>query len=321
MTVLVTGATGFVGTRLANVLATRGTTIRATTRRASPATEHMVTIPRIDHGTEWSQALVGVDRVVHLAARVHVMRDDSDDPLRDFREINTDGTANLAEQAASAGVRRFVYLSTIKVNGEFTDGIPFRESDAPAPEDPYGVSKWEAEQRLRKIGQRTGLEVVIIRPPLVYGPGVKGNILRLLRWIEWGIPLPFANADNRRSLVSLENLVDFIIHSLEHPAAAGETFLIADDQDVSTAGLIHGLAAGMQKRCRMVPVPRRLVRRLLEVGGKDALWRRLWGDLQVDGSKARSLLGWCPPQSTDQGLEEVGAWYREQRAGSYNASA
>lgn len=321
MTILVTGATGFVGNRVVGGLEARGATVRSTTRRVALAGEHMVTLPRIDHSTDWNHALAGVDSIVHLAARVHVMKDESEDPLRDFRDVNTAGTANLAEQAARAGVRRFVYLSTIKVNGEFTDGVPFRESDTPAPEDPYAVSKWEAEQQLKEISRRTGLEVVIIRPPLVYGPGVKGNILRLLHWIDRGIPLPFANANNRRSLVSLENLVDLTIHCLEHQAAAGETFLVADNQDMSTRDLVRGLAAGMQRRCRMMPIPMRLARRFLEVGGKAALWRRLWGDLQIDASKARNVLGWCPPQSTELALEEVGAWYHEQSTRSSNAPA
>lgn len=308
--VLITGASGFIGKQLCEFLRVRNMAVRVATRRADLGHAEMSLVSGIGAHTDWSSAVRGVQSLVHLAARVHVMKDSSNDPLRDFRIVNTDGTANLAEQAADAGVRRFVYLSTVKVNGEFTSGVPFLETDTPDPKDPYALSKWEAELRLREIGRRTGLEVVILRPPLVYGRGVKGNILRLLRWIERGVPLPFANTNNRRSLVSLENLVGFIVHCLEHPAAAGETFLIADGQDVSTRKLILGLASGMQKRCRMVPIPKGIAHRLLSAGGKDALWRRLWGDLQVDSSKAQNLLGWYPPQSTVQGLEEVGAWYR-----------
>ena len=275
-----------------------------------------MTIPRIDGKTDWSQALAGVDNVVHLAARVHVMRDDSDDPLRDFREVNTEGTANLAEQAASAGVRRFVYMSSIKVNGESTDGTAFSESDVPNPDDPYAVSKWEAEQRLLEVAARTDLEVVIIRPPLVYGSGVKGNILRLLRWVQLGIPLPFANVENRRSLIGLDNLVDFVLCCLDHPNAPGETFLVSDGRDLSTAELVCGLAQGMGKQSRLVPIPKRLVHRLLKMAGKEALWRRLWGDLQVDASKARELLDWRAPTSIEQGLAQVGAWYGDSQAAS-----
>ena len=321
MTVLVTGATGFVGQRLRHLLDERQITVRITTRSTAKGRDNAVVVPDIGAQTDWSQALTGVHSIVHLAARVHVMRDQSDDPLRDFRAVNTAGTVALAEQAANAGVRRFVYLSTVKVNGAYTTGVPFRESDIAAPSDSYAVSKWEAERRLHEIAQRTGLEVVIIRPPLVYGPGVKGNVLRLLRWIELGIPLPFANVENHRSLISLDNLADFILHCLEHTKAAGETFLISDGQDISTAALVRALAAGMGKRCRMFPFPTSGAQIILKAGGKEALFRRLWGDLQVDVSKARNLLDWGPHHSPKAGLEQVGRWYKERRAYSHGSFA
>lgn len=313
MTVLVTGASGFIGQHLRRVLAARHMHVRTTARTSGSADPDAVVIERIDGRTDWSSAVAGAHSVVHLAARVHVMDEPSAASLQAFREINTEGSANLAEQAATAGVRRFIYLSTIKVNGDSTDATPFRESDVPAPADAYAISKWEAEQRLRDIAQRTGLELVVVRPPLVYGPGVKGNILRLLRWIELGIPLPFANVENRRSLIGLDNLVDFIVHCLDHPNAANETFLIADERNISTAELVCAMACGMGKKCRLFPMPKRSVHALLKIGGKAGLWQRLWDDLQVDPSKARRLLNWRPPTDISAGLAEVGRWYRQQQ--------
>lgn len=312
MTVLLTGASGFVGRRLGTALSNAGKRVRVVSRHPIPIGDDCAIIPSIDSRTDWLRAVEGVSTVVHLAARVHVMGKEPGDALERYREVNLRGTLRLAEQAAQVGVKRLVYLSTIKVNGETTNGVPFRASDLPHPKDPYSVSKWEAETGLRSLSERTGLELVTVRPPLIYGPGVKGNMLRLLQWIDRGIPLPFANADNRRSLLSLENLVDFIIRCLEHPSAAGETFLVADDCEVSMSDLIRGLATGMRKQSRMVPIPKRMMRKLLEVSGKSALWSRLWGDLQVDVSKAREVLDWRPPQGTVQALEQVGAWYREQ---------
>lgn len=312
MTVLVTGANGFIGQHLRRELSARRMHFRTTVRTTGAADSDTVVVERVDGRTDWSKALAGAQSVVHLAARVHVMHERPDESLPAFREINTEGTANLAEQAASAGIRRFIYLSTIKVNGDATEGAPYRESDVPAPADAYAISKWEAEQRLHEVARRTGIELVVIRPPLVYGPGVKGNILRLLRWIQMGVPLPFANVKNHRSLVGLDNLVDFIVRCLEHPHAANETFLIADERDISTAELVCAMASGMGKKCHLFPVPQRSAQALLQIGGKARLWQRLWGDLQVDPSKARRVLNWCPPTDISTGLAEVGQWYRQQ---------
>lgn len=309
--VLITGANGFIGSCLRQALHERKISVRSAIRHDNNSVSGVTVVPYIDGRTDWSEALLGVHSVIHLAARVHVMNERAEDPLGDFRGVNTDGTANLAEQAAEAGVRRFVYLSSIKVNGEHTIGQPFSETDIPAPRDPYAISKWEAEQRIHEISGRTGMEVVVIRPPLVYGPGVKGNILRLLHWIDKGVPLPFGNVENHRSLVGLTNLVDFMCQCLEHPKAAGETFLISDGQDLSTRDLIRGLAAGMGKHSRLWPVPNGLVKHLSTTFGKETLWRRLWGDLQVDISKARELLEWNPAIPVEVGLAQVGAWYRD----------
>jgi len=316
VTVLLTGASGFVGRALSKRLSADGVAIRSAVRTARGLSGDVALIPAVGPGTDWSDAVSGVRVVVHLAARVHVMRDTARDPLREFREVNTEGTARLAEQAAEAGVRRFVYLSTIKVNGEYTEEKPFDEHGSAHPGDAYAVSKWEAEQRLQEIGSRTGLEIVIVRPPLVYGPGVKGNLLKMLRWIDGGWPLPFANVANRRSLVSLSNLGDFVVRCIDDPRAAGETFLIADGEDVTTAELVCGLAAGMRRRPRLVPVPRSLLHHALRLSGREGLWQRLYGSLQIDSSKARILLDWQPPQRVDRALEDVGAWYVDHaRAG------
>jgi nucleoside-diphosphate-sugar epimerase len=275
-----------------------------------------VTTGDISAQTDWKQALVGVDVLVHLAARVHVMRDAAADPLAEFRRVNVQGTLNLAWQAAAAGVKRFVFLSSVKVNGEATSAPHpsprpegarerFREDDEPAPQDPYGISKMEAEAGLRDLAAQTGMEVVIIRPPLVYGPGVKANFAALMRAVQRGWPLPLGAVHNQRSLVALDNLVDFIVTCLSHPQAANQTFLVSDGHDLSTTELVRGLAHAAGVSARLLPVPVWALQAGAALLGKGDAVQRLCGNLQVDISKARSLLGWLPPVSVDEGLRRA----------------
>lgn len=251
-------------------------------------------------------------QVVHLAARVHVMRDKSSDPLTEFRRVNVDGTANLALQAAAAGVQRFVFLSSIKVNGESTElRRPFTADDAPAPEDPYSVSKHEAELLLRQIAADTGMEVVIIRSPLVYGPGVKANFESIMKWLCRGVPLPLAGVtQNRRSFVALDNLVDLIVTCLKHPAAANQTFLVSDGEDLSTAELLKRIGAAMGHPARLFYLPPGLLKLGAAVMKKPDIFQRLCGSLQLDIAKTRQQLGWIPPVSVDEGLRRAAEGFR-----------
>ena len=306
MRVLVTGASGFVGRALVVRLALDPKLcIRAALRRHAgtlPAGVESATVADLDDQTNWRSAVAGADAIVHLAARAHVMRDTASDPLREFRRVNVAGTLALARQAADAGARRFVYVSSVKVNGE--QGL-YTEADVPVPRDPYGASKLEAEAGLRELAAGTGLEIVIVRPPLVYGPGVKANFDALIGAIARGIPLPFGAVRNRRSLVALDNLVDFIVMALDHPAAAGETFLVSDGHDLSTPDLIRGLARAMRRPARLIPVPPFLLMAAATVGGRRDFAQRLLGSLQVDISKARRVLGWSPPISVEEGLRRA----------------
>jgi len=312
--VVVTGANGFVGSALCARLRKDGTPVRGAVRssNARPGGTEGVTIDGLASDTDWSEALKNVEQVVHLAARVHVMSDKSSDPLAEFRRVNVEGTAALARQAAVAGVRRFVYLSSVKVNGEFTEaGHPFTADDAPAPEDPYGVSKHEAEQLLRQIAAETGMEVVIIRPPLVYGPGVKANFESMMRWLVRGVPLPLAAVtQNRRSLVALDNLVDLIVTCLNHPAAANQTFLVSDGEDLSTAQLLKRTGTAMGHPARLFYVPPALLKLGATVLNKPGIYQRLCGSLQLDIAKTIQLLGWTPPVSVDEGLRLTAEGFR-----------
>lgn len=300
MKALVTGATGFVGTALCVRLAASGYEVVPAVRSKS-GLPHEVVVGNLDVSTDWRPALAGCDAVVHLAARVHVMNDTAQDPLALYRETNTEATLNLARQAAQAGVRRFVFISTIKVNGEGRDA-PYRETDAPAPQDTYAISKWEAEQGLRRIAQDTGLEVVVLRPPLVYGPGVKANFQHLLRTVARGWPLPLGAIRNRRSLLYLGNFVDAIRVCVEHPDAAGQTFLLDDGQAVSTPELVRAVARAMGRPARLLPVPVGVLGFMGTLLGKRAAVVRLTGSLHVDSSAIRSRLGWEPPYSMEAGL-------------------
>lgn len=242
--------------------------------------------------------------MVHCAARVHAINDKSSDPLAEFRRVNVEGTANLARQAVAAGVRRFVYMSSIKVNGEFTEaGHPFTADDHPLPEDPYGVSKHEAEQALRQIAADTGMEVVIIRPPLVYGPGVKANFESMMRWLARGVPLPLAAVtENRRSLVALDNLVDLIVNCLSHPAAANQTFLVSDGEDLSTADLLRRMGTAMSHPAHLFYMPLSVLKLGAQVVSNPGIYQRLCSSLQLDIAKTRQILGWAPPVSVEEGL-------------------
>ncbi len=256
--------------------------------------------------TDWSLALQGIDAVVHCAARVHVMQDDATNPLKAYREVNVNGTLNLGRQAALAGVGRFVFVSSIKVNGEASQpGQPFSADDKPAPLNPYGVSKLEAEMGLREIEAQTGMEVVIVRPPLVYGPGVKANFESMMRWVARGVPLPLGGIHNARSMVALDNLVDFLVVCLKHPAAAGRTFLVSDGQDVSTTELLRRIAKAMGNKALLLPVPAWALEWGASMLGKRDIAQRLCGSLQVDMKNTRHLLGWNPPLTLDQGLKKV----------------
>lgn len=307
--ILVTGANGFVGQRLCQQMRQEGLAIRGAYRTDTPQTDIIepTRIGSIDADTDWTLALKNIQGVVHLAARVHVMNDKSAHPLAEFRRVNVDGTARLARQAAAAGVKRFVFLSSVKVNGEATvPGSPFTASDAPTPQDPYGISKQEAEQVLRDISAQTDMEVVIIRPPLVYGPGVKANFAAMMRWLAKGHPLPLgAITDNRRSLVALDNLTDLILICLKHPAAANETFLASDGEDLSTAELLRRMGQALGTPARLVAISPRLLAFGAALIGKDGIYQRLCGSLQVDITKTRNILGWTPPVSVDEGLRRA----------------
>jgi len=300
MKTLVTGATGMVGRALCELLTARGYGIIPAVRRPAGLSNEVVT-GDIGSTTDWHMAFEGCDAVVHLAARVHVMEDAAKNPLALYRETNTEATLNLARQAAQAGVKRFVFVSTVKVNGEGRDAA-YRETDVPEPEDAYAISKWEAEQGLHEIARETGLEVVILRPPLVYGPGVKANFLRLMQAIQMGWPLPLGAIRNRRSLLYLGNFVDAIHVCIEHPAAAGQTFLLDDGVAVSTPELIRAVARAMGRPARLLAVPVPMLALAGAALGKRAAVARLTGSLWVDSMSIRSRLGWTPPYSMEAGL-------------------
>jgi nucleoside-diphosphate-sugar epimerase len=301
--VLVTGASGFVGGAVVDSLAAVGRPVLGVSRSVAGG-QPFAPGPGLAPDSDWRHLLNDVDAIVHAAARVHVMRDQLADPLAEYRAVNVAGTLRLARQAADAGVRRFVFISSIKVNGESTGtGTAFRADDAPAPGDPYGVSKMEAEQGLERLASETGMEVAIIRPPLVYGPGVKANFEALMRWLSRGVPLPLGAVENRRSLVALANLVDLITTCIDHPAAANQVFLASDDDDLSTTALLRRLATALGKPARLIPVPPSLLELGASLLGKGGVAQRLLSNLQVDIAKTKERLGWQPPVSVDRALE------------------
>lgn len=294
--VLVTGATGFVGQTLVPMLRQAGHEVIPAGRRPGSVDGLPVrVVGDLGPGTDWLPSLSGCEAVVHLAARVHVMDAAGRSDVAGFRRINVLGTEHLARQAARVGARRLVHVSTVKVHGEHSPGRPFTEDDVPRPSDAYALSKWEAEEVLRRVASETGLETVVLRPPLVYGPGVGANFAFLLRAVRSGWPLPFGAVHNRRSLVYVGNLCDAIAHCLGHPAAAGEVFLVDDGAAVSTAGLIRAVAAAVGRTPCLLPVPVALLKFAGRITGRQDVVQRLLGDLEVDGSRIRRACGWRPP--------------------------
>jgi nucleoside-diphosphate-sugar epimerase len=305
MMILLTGASGFVGGEVLRVAQSRGIPIRPVFRSKEFISElGTVTISSLTADTNWRVAVSNVDVVIHCAARVHIMDDQEADPLKAFREVNVQGTLNLARQSAEAGVKRFIFISSVKVNGEGTQpGRSFKADDIAAPEDAYGISKAEAEVGLRLLSDQTGMEVVIIRPPLVYGPGVKGNFSSMLSWIARGLPLPFgAVTSNLRSFIGLDNLVDLILTCVDHPNAANQTFLVSDGEDLSTTDLLRKIGLALNQPVRLIPVPIKMLSFASSLLGKRAIAQRLLGSLQVDISKTRTLLEWSPSFSVDEEL-------------------
>ena len=316
---LITGANGSVGRRLCEKLAEMGYKVRAAIRSSRPVQNTLANIEFLSVGdigpsTDWSAALTGIDVVIHLAARVHVMKDSSKDPLSEYRSVNVEGTRSLALAAVQAGVRRIVYVSTIKVNGEFNTDRPFREDDVPSPRDPYALSKWETEEALTNISNQSGLDVVIIRSPLVYGPGVKGNLLRLMHCIYRGYPLPFGDIHNSRSLISLDNLVDILFLSSFRTECAGRTFLVSDGEDLSTSDIIKLIAVSMDKKPHLINIPEKT---FVFIGSRVPALRsiigRLTGSLIIDSTRFRLATGWVPPQTVNAGIEAMVSEYLRRK--------
>ncbi|AHG40052.1 NAD-dependent dehydratase [Pseudomonas syringae CC1557] len=312
--VAITGATGFVGGAVVRRLLDK--TRHAV--RVAVRGEHHFSADRVDvvnveslaPDNRWESFVTGADVVVHCAARVHVLNDQSAEPDQEYFRANVTATLNLAEQAAAAGVRRFIFLSSIKANGEFTlPGEPFRADDPCKPLDAYGVSKQKAEEGLRELAARTGMEVVIIRPVLVYGPGVKANFMNMMRWLDRGIPLPLGAIHNRRSLVAVDNLADLILVCIHHPAAANQTFLVSDGDDVSTTRLLRAIGNALGKPARLLPVPAAVLNGAAALLGKRAFSQRLCSSLQVDISKTCTMLDWRPPVSIEDAMQDTARYF------------
>lgn len=306
MKVLITGASGFIGKSLCEELIRQNVAVVAAMRTDNGLLEgvDIRLINDIDNKTDWSKALIDVNVVIHLAARVHMIDDRVPDPLTEFRKVNVEGTLNLARQAAQAGIKRFVFISTIKVNGEATiSDKPFTADDKADPKDAYGISKFEAENKLLSIAQQTGMEVVIIRPPLVYGAGVKANFASMMLAVKRGIPLPLGAIHNKRSFVYVGNLVNLILRCINHPAAVNQVFLVSDGHDLSCTELLQGCAEALDVKPRLIPVSQMLVKACAILLGKRLLAQRLCGNLQVDITKTRELLNWEPPFTVAQGLK------------------
>jgi nucleoside-diphosphate-sugar epimerase len=314
--VLVTGATGFIGSRLCEALASSGYIVRAALRtdRSVPVSiAEKIIVGDMNSTTDWTQALDGVDAVIHTAARAHVLNALPGTADLYF-ETNERGTQCLAAAAAQAKVTRFVFLSSIKANGEESASGAYASGDVPHPQDDYGLSKWRAEQHLIEIARRTGMEAVIVRPPLVYGPGVRANFLRLLQWVDSGWPLPFGAVRNLRSLVSVWNLCDLLLLLLKHPNAPGHTWMVSDGEDLSTPALIRRIATALNRRAHLIFVPLRLLQFAAALMGRRGEMARLSGSLAVDITPTRTQLGWSPRTSVDEGLARTAAWYLAQKA-------
>jgi UDP-glucose 4-epimerase len=317
MRILITGANGFVGSALCRTLAQSGHVLRAGLRGECSMPEGVAEkaiVGDISTALDWRPSLRGVGAVVHAAARAHVLQDSADSEKL-YLETNTHATRQLAEAAAQAGVRRFIYLSSIKVNGEETFGSGYESSDVPNPQDAYGRSKLLGEESVLEVSARTGMQVAIVRPPLVYGPGVRANFLRLMRWVEAGWPLPLGSVNNRRSLVSIWNLCDLLARLLNDPLPSGRAWLVSDSEDLSTPDLISRIGVAMGRNVRLVPVPTRLLQGAATLTGRKAEFARLCGSLTVDISQTRNELGWSPPVTVNESLSRTVRWYLS-RSGS-----
>jgi len=311
--ILVTGANGFIGNKLCETLKDRNYLVTEAVKRGLASNEEKTSrrfVGNIDENTNWSKYLDGIDCIIHCAARTHIMKENTKNLLSQYREINVKGTCNLAEQAVIAGVKKFIFISSIKVNGEKTVGTNFfKHNDYPKPEDPYAISKWEAEKKLFEISKKTGLEVVIIRPPLVLGPRLKGNLLKLIKLISYRIPLPFLNIKNSRSFIGLNNLVNFIILCIKSPAASGEIFLVKDSQDLSTPKLIKKISNAMGKFQILLPMPVFILKIIFFLIGRSSEFDRLFGSLRIDCSHAYDVLGWKPTSDINASILETANWF------------
>lgn len=306
MKVLLTGSTGFIGRHLCfKIFQDKNKFVTAIYRNNQPLkADNTVQILSIDARTEWADVLRDQEVVIHAAARTHIMNDESFDTLSEYRRVNVDGTLNLARQAADTGVKRFIYISSIKVNGESTQpSKPFRFDNPPSPQDTYGVSKAEAETGLRKIGAETGMEIVIIRPPLVYGKGVKGNFASLVKLALKRVPLPLGGINNKRSMVSVQNLVDLIFTCIDHPNAANQIFLVSDDKDVSTSDLLRCLGVAANKPARLINFPAGVMRFIAKLFFEGSAVNRLIDSLQVDITHTKNTLNWSPTLTLEEGLK------------------
>ena len=312
-TLLVTGANGFIGKALCKTLSKQGYSVRESVRKIDKTSSaQQIAVGEINAATDWTDALIGIDAVVHLAARVHVMNETATDALAAYRKVNVEGSLHLAQAAVKAGVKRFIFMSSVKVNGEGTPfGHPYTPEDLPAPADPYGVSKYEAEIALQQLAKDTGLEVVIIRPPLIYGPGVKANFKNMMGILSRSLPLPLGAIQNKRSLVALDNLIDLIICCINHPAAANEIFLVSDGLDISTPDLLRRVAKALSKKALLIPVPSGMLQWIAKLLGKAAVAQRLCESLQVDISKTQQLLNWTPPVNIDDALHKTALFYKQ----------
>jgi len=319
-TLLITGITGFVGKALAEHLINNSNyNIIATTRRKIPLHKNIkqIVVGDLNTNIDWSNILTKVDHIIHLAGRAHIMQDTAKNPLNEFRKTNTESTLKLAKQAAKSGIKRFIFLSSIKVNGESTKpNKPFKHNHPSNPSDPYAQSKHEAEQELKKIANTSKMEIVIIRPPLIYGPQVKANFKKMIQWVQKGIPLPLGAINNKRSFVSLDNLTDLITLCLQHPKAANQTFLVSDNHDLSTTELLQRIAQALGKNTPLIPIPSNIITRVASLLGKKDLAQRLCGSLQVDIQHTKQTLNWHPPIKLNNALKKtVKHWKKKEKEG------